>query len=333
MKKISATMIILLIGITLVNIPADILTPVSADSGEDYPYQPTNDIIIQALDYLRNQQISDGSIGGFSISAWAAMAISAAGEDPNDWSDLVEYLRENVNRIDENKATDWERQTLAIVACNEDPRSFDGIDYLAKIENFYDGDQIGSSANLYDDFFGILSLVSGGVDKDSSIVQTVRVFIKEKQNENGGWGDVDSTAAAIMALVATGEYSNSECITDALSYVKTTQAESGGFKSWGTENTASTAWAVMAIVAAGQNPTSIEWKHSGNSAIDFLLSLQQENGAFNWSAHQNMSPEWMTSYAILALLGKPYPVKIYESEGENDEFDEDNGEDASDDTN
>ena len=41
----------------------------------------------------------------------------------------------------------------------------------------------------------------------------------------------------------------------------------------------------------------------------------------------------MTSYVILALLGKPYPVKIYESEGETDEFDEDNGEDASDDTN
>ena len=97
MKKISATMIILLIGITLVNIPADILTTVSADPGEDYPYQPTDDIIIQALDYLRNQQISDGSIGGFSISAWTTMAISAAEEDPNDWSSLVEYLRENVN--------------------------------------------------------------------------------------------------------------------------------------------------------------------------------------------------------------------------------------------
>jgi len=333
MKKISATMVILLIGITLVNIPADILTTVSADPGEDYPYQPTDDIIIQALGYLRNQQISDGSISGFSISAWAAMAISAAEEDPNDWSNLVEYLRENVNRIDENKATDWERQTLTIVACNEDPRGFDGIDYLAKIESFYDGDQIGSSVNLYDDFFGILALVSGDVDKDSSIIQTVRIFIKENQNENGGWGDVDSTAAAIMALIAAGEDSNSECITDALSYVKTTQAESGGFKSWGTENTASTAWAVMAIAAAGQNPTSIEWKHSGNSSIDFLLSLQQENGAFNWSVHQNMSPEWMTSYVILALLGKPYPVKIYESEGETDEFDEDNGEDASDDTN
>lgn len=317
MKRIIATFMVLLICVTLINIPTDIFCSVTADPGEDYPYQPTDEIIIQALDYLRIQQSVDGSIGGFAVTSWAAMAIAAAQEDFHDWGNLVEYLQENVDRIDEDKATDWERQTLAVVACDENPRKFGGIDYVAKVESFYDGEQIGSLANLYDDFFGILALIAGGVEKDSSVILNVRTYIKEKQHQNGGWGDVDSTAAAVMALITAGENTYSGCITDALSFIKSTQTEDGGFQSWGTTNAASTAWAVNAIVAAGQDPASIEWKHSGSSPVDFLLNLRQGNGAFNWSASQNMNPEWMTSYVIPALLGKPYPVKIYQSGGEN----------------
>ena len=77
MKKISATLIVLLISMILLDIPVDIFNTVSADSGESYPFQPTDDIIIEALGYLRSQQATDGSIGGFSVSSWAAMAISA----------------------------------------------------------------------------------------------------------------------------------------------------------------------------------------------------------------------------------------------------------------
>jgi len=317
MKKISMIVIVVIVGLMLTNLPAYVFTIVSADTGESYPYQPTSVVIIRALGYLRNRQAIDGSIGGFSISAWAAMAISAAGEDPHNWGGLVAYLRDNVDRIDANTATDWERQTLAIVACDENPRDFDGIDYVAKIESFYDGVQIGDHANLYDNVFGILALIAGGVNKDSSMIQTVRAYIKEKQNGNGGWGDVDSTAAAVMALIAGGENPSSGCIKKALSFLKTTQTGNGGFQSWGTANAASTAWAVDAIVVAGEDPTSNEWKNDGESPVDFLLGLQQENGCFNWIVGQTMNPEWMTSYVVPALLGTPYPVKIYESDDGN----------------
>jgi len=313
MRRSSITVIVVFMGFMLMNIQANVVNPVSADPSEHYPYQPTDVTIMNALGYLRNQQARDGSIGGFSVSAWAAMAISAAEEDPHTWGDLVGYLRENVDLLDDNIATDWERQTLAIVACNENPRDFGGMDYVAKVESFYDGMQIGSRANVYDDFFGILALVSGGVDKNSSMIQTVRIYIKEKQNENGGWGDVDSTAAAIIALMTAGEAPTSKSITDALSFIKTMQTENGGFQSWGTANAASTAWAVDAIVAAGEDPANSEWINSGNSPVDFLLGLQQENGCFNWTVDQTMNPEWMTSYLIPALLGKPYPVKIYKA--------------------
>lgn len=110
MKKISATLMVLLIGMGLVSIPADIFT--SANPGESYPLQPTDDVIIEALGYLQSRQAIDGSIGGFSISSWAAMAISAAGEDPR--GSLIEYLRDNADRIDDTKATDWEGRHLPL---------------------------------------------------------------------------------------------------------------------------------------------------------------------------------------------------------------------------
>jgi hypothetical protein len=325
MKKKSMIGIFIIISIILTNVPIE---NVSADSGGDYPFQPTDEIIIEALNFLKNQQLEDGSIGGFAVSSWTAMAISAANVDAHDWGNLVNYLKNKSYLLDPYKATDWERQTLAIAACDENPRDFNGIDFIAKIESFYDGEQIGDDANLYDDFFGVLALISGGVDKDKIVIQNVINHIKGKQNNNGGWGDVDSTSVAIMALIAAGENPNSKIINDALLFIKSTQTDNGGFQAWGTTNVASTSWAVDAIVAAGQNPASIGWEKNGNSPVDFLLSLQKDDGSFNWAVDHSMNPEWMTSYVIPALLGKPYPIKIGEfNNNENNANQEDNNND------
>lgn len=316
MKKLPAAIIVLIFGITILSQPTDICYAGEAYSSGDYPFGPSDEVIVDALEYLSNQQTTEGSIGGFSTSAWAAMAIAADGENPHEWGNLVEYLQNNVDMLDPDKATDWERQTLAIVACNENPRDFGGIDYVEKIESFYDGNQIGSASNLYDDFFGILALISAGMDKEALIIQNVITYIKDQQDSDGGWGDVDSTAVAVMALIAAGEDHESETIQDALCFMKGLQTEDGGFQSWGTTNAASTSWAVDAIVATGEDPTSNEWENNGNNPVDYLVSLQQENGCFNWTINQNLSPEWMTSYVIPALLGVPYPVKIYTSDDE-----------------
>jgi len=309
----------------LINTPLGVFSPAAANQGSHYPYHPSDDVIKNALEYLKSKQAIDGGIGGFAVTCWVAMAVSAADEKPSSWG-LLDYLRENIDRIDAEKATDWERVTLAITACGENPREFGGIDFVEKIQSFYDGTQIGNPANLYDDYFGILALISAGIDKNESIIQNTKLYIISKQNPDGGWGDADSTAAAIMALMASGQNSESAVINDALSFLKTLQTNNGGFQSWGVANAASTAWAVLAIVAAGQDPTSVDWRTNGFSPIDFLLTLQQRNGCFNWSIHQSLNPEWMTSYVIPALLGKPYPIEIYESEyGEDGNDDSGNG--------
>lgn len=310
MRYKSITFLLLILSILIVNIHAGFIA--SSSTSSDFPYA-TNDIeISKALDFLQNQQESDGGIGGFSVSAWVSMALSSAGEDLDDWDNLVGYFEEKTNLLDNDKPEDWERQTLAIIACNKDPQNFSDIDFVEKILSFYDGNQIGSTGNLFDDSFGILALISAGVDKDEHVIQNTKSFLLSKQNSNGGWGDSDSTAAAIMALVAAGEDKDSPVITDAVTFLKTLQTEGGGFHSWGNTNIASTAWVVMAINSIDGNPEAEEWKKNENGPIDYILSLQQTDGSFNWTASYKNGPEWMTAYAITALLGKTYPVKISE---------------------
>jgi len=280
-----------------------------------YPLNADNVWITGALNYLRSAQDSDGSISGLSTSAWVVMAIAAAGEDPHNWkvgnNSIVDYLEGSADSL-LNIATDWERSILAIVAAGENPRDFGGIDYVDTLLGFYDGNQMGTT-DLNDDFWGILALAAIGESPD--IIQNMKTFIKINQNADGGWGltaggnsDADNTAAAISALVAAGESANSTEIANALSYLKSQQdSNNGGFVSWGTTNTGVDCWAINAITDVGQNPTNGSWTTNGNNPVGHLLSMQIADGSFNRMATLISNPEWMTAYAVLALMGNSWP--------------------------
>ncbi len=323
MQKKSVTFLVLIFSALLLNVT---ISNVISYEGKvnNFPFKPSDDVIVKALNFLRNQQTVEGSIGGFFVSSWVAMAISSAEENFDNWNNFVGYLEENTHCIEETKVTDWERLALTIVSCGKNPRNFSGMDFVAKIQGFFDGSQISGNNDLLDDIFGILALISSGMDKNSEIIQSLCNYVKTKEGHDGGWGNVDTTAVAIMALIASGEDTNSEIVERAIAFIKTKQNENGGFEIWGSSNTATTAWAVQAIVATGKNPTSIYWEKNGSSPMDYLLNLQHEDGSFNWSENNNMNSIWMTAYVIPALLGKPYPIKIYENK-ESDSKDNSDG--------
>ncbi len=308
MKKASLLIVLILLSIISASI-------YSTGIAQAYPYSKTE--IQSSLDWLRNQQNPDGSIGSFAISSWVVMAIAASGDDPNKWVknevSIVQYLKNNINAL--LTCNDYSRFILSMVAAGEDPRSINGVDLIAKLESFYDGTQFGDPTLLNDDFWAVMALISAGIYKDDPKIQNSISFIKNHQTASGGWSfdvnatygpDVDSTAAAIMALISAGEPPQSESIVKALNYVKSTQDSTGGFNSgWG-YSAETDSWAIQAIVAAGQDPTSSDWTVDGKNPVDHLLTYRNPDGSFNdWS---NSPSVWTTAYAIPALLGKPYPV-------------------------
>ena len=95
----TATLVLVLAALTVPSVPI---------LATDFPLSPDDSVIANALDYLREIQGADGNIGGFAISAWAVMAIAAAGEDPNEWGEpsIVDYLKEKTEKLEWNKTTD-----------------------------------------------------------------------------------------------------------------------------------------------------------------------------------------------------------------------------------
>jgi len=326
MSRISRSKLFTTLLISALLLPCLLITPVMAVG--TYPYATADSEVADALNYLRSVQESDGKISDFGTSAWAVMAISAAGEDPDDWKvgshpSLVDYLETNAGSA--STASDYSRMLLAIAAAGEDPTDFGGVDFVALLEAEHVSNQIGEPVYLNDDFFGVMALIAAGQDPSSTIIQDGVAFILDNQNAiaeggDGGWGyapgatsDVDDTASAIMALIAAGESPSLPAIADGLAYIKSTQMANGGFPFFGETNSASDSWSIDGIVAAGQDPTDEDWNSEpGNDPVDHLLSLQNPDGSFDLSQTTEANQKLWTSYAIPALLGIPYPVAVLE---------------------
>jgi hypothetical protein len=308
-------------------VASSIMAPVMA--ADSYPLATTDPEVADALDYLRGEQDSNGSIGSFVDSAWIAMAIAAAGEDPHDWqvggNSIVDYLA--ANAASASSVTDYSRMILAIVASGEDPTDFGSRDFVSLLEGTYDdgSQQIGDETSLNDDAFGIMALIAAGRTQSSQIVSDAADFLLDNQNGDGGWGwtvgtasDVDMSGAIIMALISAGESTGSAAITDALGYIKSTQQSSGGFESWGSTNAETDSWAINAIVACGQDPNGTAWSSTAdNTPVDDLLTYQQAGGEFYFQdGLPGAWPAQTTAKALVALLGEFYPVVALEPTGE-----------------
>lgn len=295
-----------------------------------YPLNASDIEIINALNYLKSRQDSDGCIGGFATSAWVISGIVAAGENPSstEWSSgsksLVECIKKDSFWFNDpsRNATDFERQIIAIVASGGNPANFNGLDYVAKLKSMYDGTQMGNSSYINDDVWGVIALIAAGEPDSSTEIQGMIAFIESNQGADNGWSwgvgqssDADSTADAIMALIATGETTSSTEIQNAIDYLKSQQdSNNAGFMSWGTANPDSTSHSVDAIVSVGGNPTDALWEENGTNPAEYLLSWQQANGGFSNPYTDPLlgSSEWTTANALNALLGKPYPVEVIE---------------------
>ena len=117
------------------------------------------------------------------------------------------------------------------------------------------------------------------------------------------------TGAAIQALVTAGR-PESEAVQEGIAFLRAAQNFDGGFPEFPgnpESNVASTAWAVQAIWAVGQNPES--WRTpSGEEPLGYMESLQEPDGHIRWKRSQDLNGIWMTAYATPALGGHHWPI-------------------------
>jgi hypothetical protein len=286
-----------------------------------------------ALDYLQTQQNADGGFGsGFSpgstvgSTADAVLAIVAGGGDPADFAQdgntPLSYLAAQAGSV--STSGDMAKLIMAAVATGQNPREFGGVDSVAKLEGTTGPDaRIGTENDTFvSHLLGVLALSSVG----RPIPEAAVTYIEEGQQENGGWAwdgtaetvaDTNTTAFAVQALAAAGQTGEDAAISMAMEYYQAIQNEDGGWpyqnpSDFGTATDAnSTALAIQAILAAGQDPA--DWTAaSGQDPIAALESFQNESGAFAWQAAVPDDNLLATVQALPALAGEALPLATME---------------------
>lgn len=252
----------------------------------------------EGVAYLKTQVIDD----------WSAQALVAAGETSIDVSSLQTFTG--------SSATDHAKRILALVAVGEEPRTYTGTDLVARLNALASGGQIGDATLLNDDAWGIIALRAAGVAASDSVVTGAKSFLLSHQGADGGWGydvfsgsDTNDTAAVLMALSEVGFTSGSAEVVNAVAFLTSQQQPDGGWPyvvpcAWPgctDSDSASTAWVLSAFTKLGLTPSG--------SPADFINSLQTSEGSFKWQASDLAGSAGMTSYALVALAGKYYPVK------------------------
>lgn len=282
-----------------------------------------SDQIQNGTDYLSSQQNADGSIAGFGgTTAWATMAFVSTGSDPTtiskDEVSLIDYLKNN--QPDEAASpTVWSREILAIVAVGENPYDFGGLNYVQSLLAHYENNQIGDTAYLNDDVFGLLALLAVGETVDEAIIQNILSEIISNQETDHGFGwsnssgsDVDTTAATLQALIAAREeeFNHTDLdstISSTLNYLQGTQNSDGGFPyaPGDASNVSSTAWTVMALRAAGITGDAYD------TAQAYIIANQHSDGSFCWMGCDFGGDTFTSSYAIMALGNTVWPMGRY----------------------
>ncbi|MDD5146178.1 MAG: prenyltransferase/squalene oxidase repeat-containing protein [Candidatus Pacebacteria bacterium] len=250
----------------------------------------------KGVSYLRSQP----------FDAWSLMALTSAGETNLDLSFL--------QSVNEKTALGYAKYILALTAVGKNPTNFGNENYVEKLKGFYQNNQFGDVNLLNDDIWAILALGALGQDQLGQ-VQASQDYILSHQNIDGGWGysisatsDTNDTAAAIMALKEAGAADTSGAVQRATAYLKSTQNEDGGFpySAGSVSDSCSDAWVISAVYKLQQDPFGSAWFKNGHHAVQSLQSLQDTDGGFWWQ--KSGDNKFCTSFAVVALLGKFYPV-------------------------
>lgn len=293
----------------------------------------------RALSWMAEQQNDDGGWPSFSTASDPGatldnvLAFAAAGYNPasvaTGSASPLDYL--------ENKAVSYTRNItgvvfpsgtgkliVAVAATGGNPRSYgpDSLNLVSDLQNTLQPtgaySTTASAASPLNQSLAMLGLVAAG----ETVPQEAIDWLIAQQGADGNWNDIDTTGVALQALRAAGVAPDDAAIVSAITALRDSQLESGGWEASGSVSTNSTAFAIQGLLAAGVDLTSSEWLRHGRSPLGVLASYQKPDGPFalNWnyagiSDFFNPTADnlYATQQALPALMGHFYPYASVDS--------------------
>lgn len=283
----------------------------------------------RAADWLVSaHQNEDGGYSAFSAGAGQApsdpagtidalLALAATGHTAAP----LAYLEENAATVSTYATGDpgaAGKLLLALTAAGVpagEAANFSGTDLPLSITGHLSPTgQLGNSTP-YNQALALLGLAAVNETPPAEAVQ----WLRDQQEPAGSWedgfgtsGNPDATAAAIMALLASGVPADDPAIVAARDFLAEVQQPGGweygpGFG----PNANTTALVVQALAALGEDFESADgpWAVDGQSPLDALLAWQDEGGAFTmvFSDPPPVPDFFTTAQALPAAAGLAYP--------------------------
>ena len=227
------------------------------------------------------------SIGG----EWMVIGLARSGRPvPAGYYDnVVEYVKAKADaneRLHPAKVTDNARVILALTSIGKDVTNVGGHNLLKGLDSM---DYI-QTQGINGPIWALIALDSHNYPTSGDVTREKLIqAILDAQLPGGGWNlsgndaDPDMTAMAIQSLAPY--YKENEAVKaavdKALDVLSELQLATGGFGSWGTENSESCAQVIVALTALGIDPAKdSRFIKNGLTILDALASYYVDGGGF-----------------------------------------------------
>lgn len=288
--------------------------------------------------YLKSQQLADGSFETAGFPGFetpdAVLAIAENAQQQAVWNvaqakaavdATVKNGKSVLHAIDDfsqsglsagqaAKLTILVARPLGLSVTAFDPDGDGAVNLQALIDG---GHQAGGSYGAFNAtlYAAIAKYASGGVPADTT------ALIRAAQRSDGGWNftgspndanasDIDTTALAIQALAAAKAAPTDTDLRQGLSFLAAQQRANGSWQSFGADDPNSTAVAMIAVTAAGFDPTVPCWRNTVapgrtgdpyGSPANWLRADQSSDGHFQSPNDSLGVNTFATAQAIQAL--------------------------------
>lgn len=266
--------------------------------------------------WLASRQEPDGALptyGGSGVGeVLVSMLVGGVRGEPVDQA--LAFIRKNGPGSASGPAK-AARIAMGLVAASEDPRSFHGTNYVARINDGYDANTGAYESNVYADALAALGVLAAGDNLPGRAI----TYLKTNQCATGGWAwrqacagvpDVDTTAMVMSALLSSGLPRGDDAVSRGRSWLLEAQNADGGFplEDGGDTNANSTGLALSVIEAMDEDPRSDPWRDSSGDPVEALIELQDDTGGFRFKGSDAKPGDYATVQAVPGLAGVSFPV-------------------------
>lgn len=260
------------------------------------------DAISNTAKYI-HQTVSDplvGSIGG----EWAVMGLARSGQEISKeyyhkyYETVEKYVRDCKGNLHDKKYTEYSRLIVALTSIGKDPTNVAGYNLLIPLGDYEKTIWQGMNGSIW----ALIALDSGNYtipkNPNAKVQATREMYVNrilECRLPDGGWSLFGGTESQTsnetsdpditgMALQALAKYLNQleveRACDEALDCMSKKQSNSGGFGSWGTENSESCVQMIVALCELGISLEDSRFVKNGNTMLDNLMSFYMRDNGF-----------------------------------------------------